>query len=63
MPGLVDRVISFCNRKDYTYEFEGSKFYGLPLEENEMISPEGVTDYVKKYIKTQTQTISDHGYS
>ena len=36
--GLVDRVISFCNRKGYTYEFEGSKFYGLPLEENEMIS-------------------------
>ena len=27
--GLVDRVISFCNRKGYTYEFEGSKFYGL----------------------------------
>ena len=24
--GLVDRVISFCNRKGYTYEFEGSKF-------------------------------------
>ena len=45
--GLVDRVISFCNRKDYTYEFEGSKFYGLPIEENELISPAGVTDYVK----------------
>ena len=49
--GLVDRIISFCNRKDYTYEFEGSKFYGLPLEENEMISPEGVTDYVKSISK------------
>ena len=49
--GLVDRVISFCNRKGYTYEFEGSKFYGLPLEENEMISPEGVTDYVKSISK------------
>jgi len=49
--GLVDRVISFCNRKGYTYEFEGSKFYGLPLEENEMISPEGVIDYVKSISK------------
>ena len=49
--GLVDRIISFCNRKGYTYEFEGSKFYGLPLEENEMISPEGVTDYVKSISK------------
>ena len=49
--GLVDRVISFCNRKGYTYEFEGSKFYGLPLEENEMISPEGITDYVRSISK------------
>ena len=49
--GLVDRVISFCNRKGYTYEFEGSKFYGLPLEENELISPEGVTDYTKSISK------------
>ena len=45
--GLIDRVISFCNRQGYTYEFEGNKFYGLPIEENEMISPEGVSDYVK----------------
>ena len=45
--GLIDRVISFCNRHGYTYEFEGNKFYGLPIEENEMISPEGVSDYVK----------------
>ena len=45
--GLVDRIISFCNRKGYTYEFEGNKFFGLPLEENEMISPSGVMDYVR----------------
>ena len=45
--GLIDRVISFCNRQGYTYEFEGNKFYGLPIEENEMISPEGVSDYIK----------------
>ena len=45
--GLIDRVISFCNRHGYTYEFEGNKFYGLPIEENEMISPAGVSDYIK----------------
>ena len=32
--GLIDKVISFCNRQGYTYEFEGNKFYGLPIEEN-----------------------------
>jgi len=46
--GLVDKVLSFCNRQEYTYEFEGNKFYGLPLEENDMVSPEGVADYVKQ---------------
>ena len=45
--GLTDKVISFCNRQGYTYEFEGNKFYGLPMEENPMVSPEGVADYIK----------------
>ena len=45
--GLIDKVISFCNRHGYTYEFEGNKFYGLPIEENDMVSPEGVADYIK----------------
>ena len=45
--GLTDKVITFCDRHDYTYEFEGNKFYGLPLEENDLISPEGVADYMK----------------
>jgi superfamily II DNA or RNA helicase len=45
--GLTDKVISFCNRQGYTYEFAGNKFYGLPIEENSMVSPEGVADYIK----------------
>lgn len=45
--GLIDKVISFCSRQGYTYEFEGNKFYGLPIEENDMVSPEGVADYIK----------------
>jgi len=45
--GLIDKVLSFCNRQGYTYEFEGNKFYGLPIEENDMVSPEGVADYIK----------------
>ena len=45
--GMVDKVLSFCTRYDYTYDFEGNKVYGLPLEENDMVSPEGVADYMK----------------
>ena len=45
--GMVDKVLSFCTRYDYTYDFEGNKVYGLPLEENDMVSPEGGADYMK----------------
>lgn len=44
--GLIDKLQVFCNRYNYTFEFENNKFYGLPYEENEMVSQEGVRDYV-----------------
>jgi len=45
--GLLDKLISFCKRHGYEYEFIDSKFYGTPYEENELISKEGVKDYMK----------------
>jgi len=45
--GLLDKVISFIEKSGYTYEFENSKFYGVPFEINEFISREGVSDYMK----------------
>tara|TARA_B100000902_G_scaffold313330_1_gene303743 strand:+ start:159 stop:1640 length:1482 start_codon:yes stop_codon:yes gene_type:complete len=44
--GLLDRIISFCNRHDYTYKFVDNEYYGTPYEENEGISYEGVKDYM-----------------
>jgi superfamily II DNA or RNA helicase len=44
--GLLDKIISFCNQYNYTYEFKENKFYGLPFEINEGISFEGVKDYM-----------------
>ena len=44
--GLLDKVTSFCKRHDYQFEFLDSKFYGLPYEENDLISDAGVKDYV-----------------
>ena len=49
--GLLDKVIAFCEKLNYTYEFRDSKFYGVPFEINDMISREGVTDYMKKISK------------
>ena len=44
--GILDKIIQFCEDHGYTYEFVESKYYGLPFEVNEMISKEGVKDYI-----------------
>lgn len=49
--GLLDKLVSWAKRHDYKIEFEDNKFYGTPFEENEMISLEGVQDYMIKISK------------
>ena len=44
--GLLDKIVTFCEQSSYTYEFKDNKFYGLPFEVNDMISKEGVKDYM-----------------
>ena len=46
--GLLYKIVSFCKRSDYEYEFLDSKFYGTPFEENGFVSLEGVKDYMNK---------------
>ena len=48
--GLLDKVVAFCEQSDYSYEFQENKFYGLPFEVNEMISKEGVKDYMASIV-------------
>jgi superfamily II DNA or RNA helicase len=50
--GLLDKIVSFCKHHKYEYKFEDSKFYGTPFEVNEMISLEGVKDYMNAISKT-----------
>ena len=45
--GLLDKIIAFCKRHDYTYEFVNNQYYGTPFEINEGITYEGVKDYMK----------------
>ena len=45
--GLLDKLVSWAKKCEYTVEFKDNKFYGSPFEENEMISVEGVSDYMK----------------
>ena len=49
--GLLDRIIQFCKDHTYTYEFTDSEYYGLPFEVNDMISLEGVKDYMNAISK------------
>ena len=44
--GLLDKLINFCKQYGYSYSFQDNKFYGLPYEENDHISEEGVKDYM-----------------
>ena len=45
--GLLDRIIAFCKKHDYSYRFEDNEYYGSPFELNERISYEGVKDYIR----------------
>jgi len=51
--GLLDKLVAFCENAGYTYEFKNNKFYGLPFEVNEMISKEGVKDYMASIIGSE----------
>ena len=44
--GLLDKIVAFCEKAGYTYEFENNKYYGPPFEINEMVSMGGVKDYI-----------------
>ena len=45
--GLLDRIIAFCEKHDYSYKFQDNEYYGTPFEVNEGISYQGVKDYMK----------------
>ena len=59
--GLLDKVIQFCADHNYTYAFQPSKFYGLPFEVNEQISPEGVKDYMQAICKIKPRSYQVEG--
>ena len=44
--GLLDKIVAFCEKSGYSYQFEDNKYYGPPFEINEMISMGGVKDYM-----------------
>lgn len=51
--GLLDRLIEKIITLNYSYEFEDSKYYGLPYEENDSISLDGVKSYMQRVISSK----------
>ena len=49
--GLLDKIVQFCKDHGYTYQFENNEYYGTPFEVNELISFEGVKDYMNAISK------------
>ena len=46
--GLLDKIVSWAKKSDYSVEFQDNKFYGTPFEVNENISLEGIKGYLSK---------------
>jgi superfamily II DNA or RNA helicase len=59
--GLLDKIISFCERHDYTYKFEDNQYYGTPFEVNEGISYDGVKDYMRSICSHQPRKYQVEG--
>jgi superfamily II DNA or RNA helicase len=49
--GLLDKLVAWTKKFEYSVEFKDNKFYGIPFEVNEFISMEGVTDYMNSISK------------
>ena len=59
--GLLDKIIAFCERHDYTYKFEDNNYYGAPFEVNEGISYDGVKDYMRSICSHQPRKYQVEG--
>ena len=44
--GLLDKIVDWAKKSEYSVKFLNSEYYGLPFEENEEISLAGVKDYM-----------------
>lgn len=49
--GLIDKLVYFCKNHNYKFEFIENKYYGLPYEETEIVSREGIEDYINSISK------------
>ena len=59
--GLLDKIISFCETREYSYRFEDNQYYGSPFEVNDGISYAGVKDYMGAICKHKPRNYQVEG--
>lgn len=45
--GLFDYLTEWLDKKGYKYEVRDSKYYGIPADEEEFVTPESITSFVR----------------
>ena len=59
--GLLDKVVSWAKKSNYTVSFTNSKFYGTPFEQNETITKEGVKGYMSSITRLSARDYQIEG--
>lgn len=52
--GLLYRLTDWADKHNYTWAFKDNKFYGLPHEEDELVTQKGVSLFMKSILKGMT---------
>ena len=47
--GLREYIEQFCEERHYTYDYVDNEFFGMPDEEDELVSLDGVKSFAKKF--------------
>ena len=59
--GLLDKIVQFCSKHDYSFKFQDNEYYGTPFEVNKNISYEGVRDYMSSICSHQPRKYQIEG--
>jgi|TARA_R100000479_G_scaffold176073_1_gene128948 superfamily II DNA or RNA helicase len=53
--GLREYIEQFCQERHYTYDYVDNEYFGMPDEEDELISLNGIISFTKKFSKIKAR--------
>ncbi len=60
--GLIEYLLDWAEKKGYRYQLEDCKFFGHPLNQNDLITPNGVAGFVKSLHLPPGLKVRDYQY-